>query len=111
MLVWGSITDVAQAVHDSPDIKKKLRVYYVGSWNTRQDPHARDYLFKHHPDLWLIEADTTFRGMYVGGNQEGDLGNRTFVTKHVKGHGALGALLVRKKGDGVVAVDGLVILE
>jgi Cellulose-binding Sde182, nucleoside hydrolase-like domain len=99
VLVWGSITDVAQAVHDSPDIKKKLRVYSIGSWNTRQDPLARNYLFKHHPDLWLIEADTTFRGMYVGGSQEGDLGNRTFVTKHVKGHGALGELFVRKKAD------------
>ena len=52
-----------------------------------------------HPDLWLIEADTTFRGMYVGGLQEKDLGNREFLARHVKGHGALGDLLVRKKAD------------
>jgi hypothetical protein len=99
VLVWGSITDVSQAVHDDPGIKKKLRVYSIGSWNTRNDRAARDYLFRRHKDLWWIEADTTFRGMYVGGRQDGDLGNRSFVARHVKGHGALGALFVRKKAD------------
>lgn len=96
VLVWGSITDVAQAVHDAPDIKEKLRVYAIGSWNTSQDRAARDYLYRHHADLWWIEADTTFRGMYVGGNQEGDLGNKAFLDAHVKEHGALGKLLVEK---------------
>lgn len=90
ILVWGSITDVAQAIHDEPGIKPRIRVYSIGSWNTRQDPRARDYLYHHHNDFWWIEADTTFRGMYVGGNQGQDLGNLTFVEQHVKGHGALG---------------------
>lgn len=56
-------------------------------------------LFEQHPDLWWIENDTTFRGMYIGGDQGNDLGNRTFVERHVKGHGALGKLFVRKKAD------------
>jgi hypothetical protein len=99
ILVWGSITDVAQALHDDPGIKPKLRVYFISSWNRRMDPAARDYVVEHHPDLWLIEADTTFRGMYVGGLQEKDLGNREFLARHVRGHGALGNLLVAKKAD------------
>ena len=99
ILVWGSITDVAQAVHDAPQIKPRLRIYSIGSWNTKQDPAARDYLAQHHPDLWWIEADTTFRGMYMGGNQAGDLANREFVAQHVKGHGALGDFLVKQKAD------------
>lgn len=99
VLVWGSITDVAQAVHDAPAIKARLRVYSIGSWNTRNDPAARDYLFEHHSDLWWIESDTTFRGMYMGGLQEKDLGNRTFVENHVKDHGALGDLFYAKKRD------------
>jgi len=99
VLVWGSITDVAQAVHDAPDIKRRLRVHSIGSWNTRQDPAARDYLYEHHKDLWWVESDTTFRGMYMGGKQDGDLGNRAFVDRHVKGHGALGDLFFRKKRD------------
>ncbi|MCL4215980.1 MAG: DUF1593 domain-containing protein [Candidatus Hydrogenedentes bacterium] len=96
VLVWGSITDVAQAVHDDPSIKAKLRVYFIGSWNTSQDRASREYVFNSHPDLWMIEANTTFRGMYVGGPQEGDWDNKGFLDAHVRGHGALGDLLVEK---------------
>jgi len=99
VLVWGSMTDVAQAVHDDPSIKSKIRVYSIGSWNTSQDRAAREYLFKYHTDLWWIESDTTFRGMYVGGVQNDDWGNRSFVAKHVRGHGALGDLFFSKKRD------------
>jgi hypothetical protein len=99
ILVWGSLTDVAQAVHAAPGIKKKLRVYSIGSWNTRNGQKERDYLFKNHPDLWWIESDTTFRGMYMGGVQDGDLGNRSFPAKHIASHGALGNLFMKKKAD------------
>ncbi len=99
ILVWGSITDVAQAVHDAPEIKQKIRVYSIGSWNTRNDRAAREYLFTEHPDLWWIESDTSFRGMYVGGNQAGEWGNSAFVDRHVRSHGALGDLFVEKKKD------------
>ena len=99
VLVWGSITDVAQAVHDAPSIKAKLRVYSIGSWNTAMDRAARDYLFRKHPDLWWIESDTTFRGMYMGGRQESDWNNAGFVSKYVEPYGALGKLFARKKRD------------
>ena len=99
VIVWGSITDVAQAVGKAPAIKKKLRVYSIGSWNTQNDRRARDYLYAHHKDMWWIEADTTFRGMYQGGKQTGDLSNREFPRQHVKGHGALGDLFMAKKAD------------
>src|SRR5690606_23742909 len=79
--------------------KTKLRLYSIGSWNTRKDEHARAYLFDHHPDLWWIENDTTFRGMYLGGDQGGDLGNVSFVETHVKARGALGAFFHRMKAD------------
>jgi hypothetical protein len=96
VLVWGSITDVAQAVHHDPAIKKKLRIYSIGSWNTHMDPRARDYLFQRHPDLWWIECDTSFRGMYMGGDHRGDLGNLTFTQRHVRGHGHLGDFFMQK---------------
>ncbi|MBX3179432.1 MAG: DUF1593 domain-containing protein [Candidatus Hydrogenedentes bacterium] len=99
VLVWGSITDVAQAVHAAPEIKKSIRVYAIASWNTSQDRKARDYLFNHHPDLWWIESETTFRGMYMGGNQAGEWGNVAFPAEHVAGHGALGALFMAQKRD------------
>lgn len=99
ILVWGSITDVAQAVHDNPAIKKNIRVYSIGSWNTWVDQSAQSYLYDNHPDLWWIESNTTFRGMYCGGNQSGDLGNVKFVEQHVRQHGALGDFFFAKKPD------------
>lgn len=90
VLVWGSITDVAQALHDAPDIKRNIRVHFIASWNERQDTAAYQYINRHHPDLWMIRDNSTFRGWYLGGNQSGDLGNETFVARHVKRHGALG---------------------
>ncbi len=99
VLVWGSITDVAQAVHANPAIKAKIRVHFIGSWNTAQDRKSRNYLFNNHPDLWLIESDSTFRGMYMGGNQEGEWGNVKFPELHVAGHGALGELFMTQKTD------------
>ena len=79
ILAWGSITDIAQALHKVPEIKNKIRVYYIGSWNTQMDPKARDYIYENHPDLWLIENNYTFRGMYLDGNQKEDLSNTESV--------------------------------
>ena len=99
VLVWGSITDIAQALQAAPDIKSKIRVYFIGSWNTKLDPLARNYVYNDHPDLWFIENNTTFRGMYMGGYNEMDYGNESFVTSNVKGRGALGNLFYQKKKD------------
>ena len=96
ILVWGSITDIAQAVHDNPLIKEKIRIYSIGSWNTSRDRIARNYLFEEHTDLWWIESNSTFRGMYVGGHQDGGWGNKAFVDQYVKGHGSLGNLFAVK---------------
>ena len=90
VLVWGSITDVAQALHDAPEIKDKIRVYFIASWNQRNDEQAFRYIDREHPDVWMIHCDHTFRGWYMGGDQQGDLGNRAFIERHVQGHGALG---------------------
>lgn len=98
VLLWGSITDVAQALYDAPSIKSKLRVYSIGgNGNTNKDPDSRDYISNHHNDLWWLETNSTFRGMYLGGNQSGDLDNTVFVSTHVNGHGALGNLYYAKK--------------
>ncbi len=98
VLVWGSMTDVAQAVFDDPTIVDKIRVYSIGSWNTGQDRASRDYLYEQHRfDMWWIENDTTFRGMYYDCNFGDDDPGRGFLRDHVDGHGALGDFLYEKK--------------
>lgn len=99
VLIWGSITDLAQAIHFHPEIKPLIRVYSIGSWNTQQDQKSRDYLWNNHPDFWWIENNTTFRGMYMGGTQEAPWGNESFIEFHVKDFGAMGKLFFEKKSD------------
>lgn len=90
VLVWGTIEDVAQALHDDPSIKDKLRVYFIAGPNKKWSPAAYDYIEQNHPDLWIIENNSTYRGWFEGGDQSGDLGNRSFVETHIRGRGALG---------------------
>ncbi len=91
VLVWGGIDDLAQALHDAPDILPNLRVYFIGGPNKLWSVNAYDYIETHHPDLWVIESNSTYRGFFTGGDQTGEWSNTTFVEKHVDGHGALGS--------------------
>ncbi len=96
VLIWGGIEDLAQALHDAPDILPKLRVYYIGGPNKKWGPHAYEYIADHHPNLFIIEANSTYRGWFTGGNQADAWGNKGFVQQHVAGHGALGDLFDHK---------------
>lgn len=90
VLVWGGIEDLAQALHDAPDILPKLRVFFIGGPNKKWSVDAYNYIEQHHPALWMIESNATYRGWFVGGNQQGEWGNKEFVRRHIADHGALG---------------------
>lgn len=90
ILVWGGIDDLAQALHDDPSIKETIRVYYISGPNKKWSTSAYNYISRHHPDLHIIENNSTYRGWFTGGDQKNDLDGTTFVAKHLKGHGALG---------------------
>jgi len=90
LLVWGGIEDLAQALHDAPDILPKLRVYWIGGPNKKWSADAYQYIAENHPELWIIESNASYRGWFVGGDQSGDYGNASFVKKHIAGRGALG---------------------
>jgi hypothetical protein len=90
LLVWGGIDDLAQALHDDPAIKTKLRVYFIGGPNKKWSATAYDYIAREHRDLWIIEANSTYYGWFEGGDQTADLDNASFIPAHVQGRGALG---------------------
>lgn len=90
LLVWGGIDDLAQALHDAPDIEHKLRVYFIGGPNKKWSVNAFHYITKNHPRLWIIEANATYRGWFTGGNQTGEWSNTEFVARQIAGRGALG---------------------
>lgn len=90
VLIWGGIEDLAQALHDAPDILPKLRVHFIGGPNKKWSPDAYHYLATHHRNLWMIESNSTYRGWFVGGYQEGDFSARAFAEARAAGRGALG---------------------
>jgi len=95
VLVWGGIDDLAQALHDAPDILPKLRVHFIGGPNKKWSAPAYDLIVRDFPGLWIIESNSTYRGWFTGGDQSGEWGNDTFVQRHVAGHGALGDYVAR----------------
>ena len=90
VLVWGGIEDLAQALHDAPEILPKLRVYFIGGPNKMWCVDAYNYIEQNHPKLWMIEVNSTYRGWFTGGNQTGEWGNSAFFAAHLAGRGALG---------------------
>lgn len=97
ILVWGGIEDLARALHDAPEITPSLRVYFIGGPNKKWSANAYNYIEQNHPKLWIIEANASYRGWFVGGIQEEPWDNHSFVATHIDGHGALGAHFVRAK--------------
>jgi hypothetical protein len=96
VLIWGGIEDLAQALHDAPDILPKLRVYFIGGPNKKWSPDAYHYIATHHRSLWMIECNDAYQGFFTGGDQSGDLANDTFFAAHAAGRGALGDFLAGK---------------
>lgn len=82
VLVWGLLEDVAQALHDAPDILPKLRVFWIGGPNKKWSPDAYQYIATNHPKLWIIESNATYRGWFTGGNQRGVWGNEHLADVH-----------------------------
>lgn len=90
VLIWGGIEDLAQALHDAPEILPKLRVYFIGGPNKMWGVDAYNYIESRHPSLWMIEANATYRGWFAGGRQDAPWGNASFVAERLAGRGALG---------------------
>ena len=90
ILIWGGIEDLAQALHDAPDILPKIHVYYIGGPNKKWSVNAYQYIIENYSDLWMIESNATYRGWFVGGNQSGEWSNTGFVNTYIEGFGALG---------------------
>jgi hypothetical protein len=99
ILVWGSATTLAQALFDAPGIASNIRIYSIGSTNTQHDSLSRNFIYefmeKDFPDLWWIEngilpkwKHETFRGVYLGGEQEGEWANTGFIGANIRGHGS-----------------------
>lgn len=88
LLVWGGLEDVAQALHDAPEIAPKLRVYWIGGPNKKWSVNSYLYIVEHHPDLWFIECNASYRGFIASNGEEPAA---QYYTGVIADAGALGA--------------------
>ena len=72
VLVWGGLEDVAQALHDAPDIADKIRIYWIGGPNKKWSVNSYLYVVEHHPNLWFIECNAAYRGFIASRGEEPD---------------------------------------
>ena len=111
ILVWGSLSTTAQALHDAPEIADKIRINCIGSSNTLHDTASRNYVFnfmvEKYNNLWWIEdgvlpkgSHETFRGIYQSGNQKGEWASTGFIDANIRNHGSThNGLFPEKCGD------------
>ena len=91
ILVWGGLEDLAQALHDAPEIENKIRVFWIGGPNKKWSTNAYDYIASKHPDLWFIESNATYRGWFMEDPKtDGPLSQENYYANYIRGHGYMG---------------------
>jgi hypothetical protein len=89
VLVWGALEDVAQALHDAPDIAPNIRIYWIGGPNKKWGCNAYNYIVEHFPDVWFIENNATYRG-FIGSAKDESTYQAAYWRTFMKGAGAMG---------------------
>ena len=107
--IWGGPRELAQAIWkvqttrsaaELAAFKRKIRVHSIAD----QD-HTALWVKKNHPDVFWIYSKSLYRGIWQYGDQS--IVSRSWLKKHVYGHGPLGELYPPKAAgkDGVKEGD------
>lgn len=95
--VWGGLEDVAQALHDAPDIADKIRVHWIGGPNKKWSVNSYAYIVENFPNLWIIENNASYRG-FIAGKKQSDRYNAGYYETYMKGAGHIGADFINYYG-------------
>jgi hypothetical protein len=90
ILVWGGLDDLAQALHDAPEIKHKIKVYWIGGPNKKWSANSYAYIAENFPDLWFIEANAVYRGFFSKTDSPDSLSNDKFYANFIDQAGHMG---------------------
>ena len=89
ILVWGGLDDIAQALHDAPDIATNIRINWIGGPNKKWSLPSYCYIIENFPNIWFIEDNESYRG-FIANYKNPDKYNGGFYEQCVKGCGYLG---------------------
>jgi len=91
VLIWGGLEDLAQALHDAPDIQQKIKVYYIGGPNKKWGADSYSYIAANFPNLWFIEVNSSYYGFFSDGIITDSPRDVNYYANHIQGGGYLGA--------------------
>lgn len=90
VLVWGGLEDLAQALHDAPEIQNAIRVYWIGGPNKKWSANSYAYIAEYFPDLWMIEANASYRGFFPNKGVPDSLSTDNYYDNYIVEAGYLG---------------------
>jgi len=90
VLVWGGLDDLAQALHDAPNIQKKIRVYWIGGPNKKWSTNSHAYIAEHFPDLWFIEVNSSYYGFFSNKGMPDSVKTTNYYDNFINHAGHLG---------------------
>lgn len=90
VLVWGGLDDVAQALHDAPDIVPNIRIHWIGGPNKKWSVNSYVYIVSNFPNLWFIEDNASYRG-FICEPRNMSKYHWGYYDAYIKGAGLLGA--------------------
>jgi len=90
VLVWGGLDDLAQALHDAPEIKSKIKVYWIGGPNKKWSANSYAFIAQNFPDLWFIEVNSSYYGFFSDNNNLDTVVQSDYYNQYISGAGHLG---------------------
>ncbi len=107
VMVWGRMQVIGKAIERAPEIADRIRLLTIGThlkanrswgnekgdgeernWNWTED---RDRIFTKHPNLWWVESDWTYSGMFPAPvDDRARFGDPVALRNRIKEHGRLG---------------------
>ena len=105
VLVWGGLEDLAQALHDAPDIRKKIKVYWIGGPNKKWSANSYAYIVEHFPDLWFIEVNSSYYGFFSNKGMPDSVKTTMYYDQCIKGAGFMGKDFINYYGGNVKMGD------
>ena len=90
VLAWGGLEDLAQALHDAPEIQSKIRVYWIGGPNKKWSANSYAYIAENFPNLWFIEVNSSYYGFFSDNHAIDSVKSSDYFGKYIQGAGELG---------------------
>jgi hypothetical protein len=90
ILGWGGLEDLAQALHDAPDIARNIRVYWIGGPNKKWSANSYAYIAQHFPGLWFIENNASYYGFFSSTTVLDSVSSSAYYDTHLRAAGHLG---------------------